>query len=363
MSKSRWEKFEGNHFEVGRLLGLYWGQRLTDFNHTGYGRYILRLLKKPRRLRGQILLEKEFSKKFPKVADELDGMVEGIRAAGYRKASFGLIFRFAVGEIDGHLLGCSTIVRRAPRVTFLAHNEEDEELVPLCYAHVKIKDEPSKPEFLSISYPFQLFGSSVGANAKIAVTGNSIGMDDKTYRYLKRTLSSRISKTVLSRLILEQNSIEDVIKLLRSSRAALPNHWYVASASKVVSIELRPTTRSRADQVRVFTVRRNTECHTNHFQHGDWKRWVWNKRERDESTDRLGRLQSLARCPHDSTGSGRATMGRLHRVLRALRSQTDDGEATTLSTVVMAVGRHGTTVQMYDYFDRLNRGARTVSSW
>jgi hypothetical protein len=56
----------------------------------------------------------------------------------------------------------------------LAHNEEEEMHYPLCYPRVRLRHKSGNREFLTVSYPFQFFGSAVGANSTLAFTGNSI---------------------------------------------------------------------------------------------------------------------------------------------------------------------------------------------
>ena len=110
-------------------------------------------------------------------------MAKGVNDAGY-EANFKTIFRASLGEAYDELVdaskkmrGCSSIAYRGDNNIFLAHNEEDKWRYPLCYARVHLRKKGCVKNFLSVSYPFQFFGSVADANFNLAFTGNTIWMN------------------------------------------------------------------------------------------------------------------------------------------------------------------------------------------
>ena len=167
------------------------------------------MLTDPRPPKWQAGLERSFSRAFPRLVQEIEGMVQGVKESGYDAASFAGLFGIVQGEVLDYK-GCSSIANIGNHATFLAHNEEERSIVPLCYAKVRLRKGQTTREFLSVSYPFQLFGSAVGANADIGFTGNSIGMQRRIWMPVRDSLMRRVPKTVLTRLMLECRSIAAV---------------------------------------------------------------------------------------------------------------------------------------------------------
>jgi hypothetical protein len=369
MTDIRWETFEGTHFEVGRKLGRYWVQRLEACEKSKYGRGFLK--KKPYRKwlgdyqwsENHERLVGTFRRHFPLLVEEINGMVQGANDAGY-KASFKTMFRMSLGEVDDdEVLDCSTIAHHGDKEMTLAHNEEDDCRYPLCYATVRLYKKSGNRDFLTVSYPFQFFGSAVGANSTLAFTGNSIGMSKLRKREVRHSLDGRVAKTVFSRLMLEEPSPSEIKRLLRSYHAVSPCHWYIASRASIISAKIRPRASAEgdaADQLRAPDIPQETSYHTNHFQQGDSACWSWPKyKDQEESKERLATLRSFA----ESIGADRyVTMSSLREPLERLRVCTR--KRYTSATILLAVAQSGTKVQAFDHFDgdTVPVGTRAISA-
>ncbi|MDO9326102.1 MAG: hypothetical protein Q7T80_14220, partial [Methanoregula sp.] len=247
MSDNHWLTFEGTHFEIGYQLGKYWISRIQSLSDVPDGTEFLekytyiKWLNDPWNKEHEPLLG-YFLEHFPDLVEELSGMVQGINDYGGKiRTTFPTLFGLLLGEVDEEVFGCSTIAYRFGSETLLAHNEEDEKFrFPLCFARVRIESDQGNKEFLSVSHPFQLFGSSAGATPSFAFTGNSIKMDKQRKARIRGSLRCRVPKTVLSRLMLEQDGIPAVKRLLRSHHSTLPNHWFVVDNKSIWSVQLRP---------------------------------------------------------------------------------------------------------------------------
>jgi hypothetical protein len=197
MAGLKWELFEGDHWDVGRQLGQWWGRTLgeTDgFPLTRQYKYWLR--------KGWIEdyrpLFNNTRKYFPGIFLEICGMARGINDAGFHTTEQD-VFSLVLGETGE----CSSVVVPSENGWLLGHNEEDDRRYPLCFAHVKLaKKDGYTHEFASISHPFQLFGSSAGMTEQFAFQGNSIGYNGKKLNSLW-SKTGCVPKTVLSRSLLE----------------------------------------------------------------------------------------------------------------------------------------------------------------
>jgi hypothetical protein len=306
-------------------------------------------------------LESKFRHSFPGLTKELKGMIAGARKNGVRIASFSALFRVILGEVLDWPGGCSSIAAVGRHANFLAHNEEGTSILPLCFAKVSLRLARTSREFLSVSYPFQLFGSAVGANAKIAFTGNSITMNE----LIENSWSKRIPKAVLTRLMLECQSIDEIKDTLRSYHAVLPSHWYVASASKIISIQMRPragsSIKERNSQIRVSPVRKSS-CHTNHFQSGEKDGWCESEEYLEESVDRLKLLYKFEKELGPIRQRPETRIARLENTLKKLRHQTVGGVRGTLATISIAVDKEETRMRAFDYFSKRDVGLESVST-
>lgn len=351
----RWQVFTGSHFEVGKQLGEYWVTRIGALADDPYGAAFLKRYPYPEWLTSLWREEHEpllnyFLRHFPELTEEISGMVHGVNSAGLR-TTFPTMFGLALGEADEEIFGCSTIAARTDAGAVLAHNEEDDWRFPLCFARVRITEGAKQREFLSASHPFQLFGSSTGATASFAFTGNSIGMSEKQTATIRSNLFSRTPKTVLSRMMLEQEDVSGVEAILSGHHSVLPNHWFVADETTTYSIQIRPVSRvsssnSAAAQVRFAPVKEDISYHTNHFLSGrrTGDRWSWGKGAYEESEQRLKRLQRLA------SKNGDTSEDALVAVLAALREKTNQGRRSTTATISFSVRRGQVTGKAVSYF-------------
>ncbi len=351
----RWETFEGTNYEIGYQLGQHWARRLKQLSVNPYGRAFLRRnpyhtwLREPwRRNREGLLLS--FLQSFPQLLEEVCGMAQGARAEGIEASLHGIL-GLILGEDDEELFGCSTIVSEHGDETILAHNEEDyPERFPLCFARVRLRTNDGIRNFLSVSHPFQLFGSSAGATPEFAFSSNSIGMTKERKRRIKESLRDRVPKTALSRLMLERRDTVAIRKLLESHHSTLPNHWFVVSRGAIWSVELRPVANVKdaaKSQVRFTRIRGKEAYHTNHFHEGNGANEYWTRCSFDiaESKRRLSALKELASVRQQHTAK------ELRRILHTLREEYVGAMARTAATIVVRLRSGRTTANADYYFD------------
>lgn len=343
MAKNHWLTFEGTHFEIGYQLGKYWISRIQSLSDEPHGKEFLKKYDYIKWLKDSWNKEHEpllgyFLEHFPDLVEELSGMVQGINEFGGKiRTTFPTIFGLMLGEVDEEVFGCSTIACRIGNETLLVHNEEDEKFrFPLCFARVRIKRDQGNKEFLSVSHPFQLFGSSAGATPSFALTGNSIKMDKKRKARIRGSLRCRVPKTVLSRLMLEQDGIPAVKRLLGAHHSALPNHWFVVDRKHIWSAQLLPLAYGYLlpkSQMIWAHVKKDIAFHTNHFQGlaKSYTTWSSNKAYQKESEKRLRKLISLQASEKDRSAAG------LRNVLLSLRNSRKDLERNTAATILFKV--------------------------
>ncbi len=347
MSDNQWLTFEGTHFEIGYLLGKYWISRIQSLPDESGGTEFLEQYNYIKWLNDPWNEEHEpllgyFLEHFPDLIEELSGMVQGINDYGGKiRTTFPTLFGLLLGEVDEEVFGCSTIACRSGSETLLAHNEEDDKFrFPLCFAHVSLKSEQGSKKFLSVSHPFQLFGSSVGATPSFAFTGNSIKMDKQRKARIRESLRCRVPKTVLSRLMLEQEGIPAVKRLLSAHHSTLPNHWFVADTKNIWSVQLLPLAfgyLSPKSQMIWVSVKEAIAFHTNHFQGLDrsYTTWSGNKAYQKESERRLKKLIALQASEKDCSAAG------LRKVLLSLRNSSKYLERNTAATILFKVQPKG----------------------
>lgn len=343
MSKNRWLGFEGTHFDVGYQLGKYWVSRIQSLSGDPVGTKFLKKYNYIKWLNAPWNKEHEpllgyFLEHFPHLVEELSGMVQGINECGGKiQTTFPTLFGLILGEVDEEVFGCSTIACRSGRETLLAHNEEDDKFrFPLCFARVSLKSERRNKEFLSVSHPFQLFGSSVGATPSFAFTGNSIKMDKQRTEGIRKSLRCRVPKTIFSRLMLEQDGIPAVKRLFGAHHSALPNHWFVVDTNNIWSAQLLPLAcgcQSPKSQMNWVPVKDVIAFHTNHFQrlNRSHKTWSYYKGYQKESERRLRKLISLQASEKDCSAAG------LRKVLLSLRGSSKSLEKNTAATILFKV--------------------------
>ena len=357
MPDSKWLSFEGTHFDIGYQLGKYWTSRIESLAEEPDGAAFLKeynyikWLNDPWNKKHEPLLG-YFLEHFPDLVEELSGMVQGINECGGKiRTTFPTLFGLLLGEVDEEVFGCSTIAYRSEGKTLLAHNEEDDKFrFPLCFARVSLKSDQGSKEFLSVSHPFQFFGSSVGATPSFAFTGNSIKMDRQRKARIRGSLRCRVPKTVLSRLMLEQDGIPAVKRLLGAHHSALPNHWFVADTKNIWSAQLLPISfgyLSPKSQMAWVTVKEAIAFHTNHFQNPDQstKTWTGTKAYQNESERRLKKLIALQASEQDFSSAG------LRNVLLSLRNSSKYMEKATAATILFRVHPKGVSGDADNYFN------------
>jgi hypothetical protein len=193
----------------------------------------------------------------------------------------------------------------------------------------------------------QLFGSAVGANARLAFTGNSIGMNRERTENALRSLPGRVPKTVFWRLMLEKSKWSEIDQLLKRYNAALPAHWYVATRTAIRSVQLTPRRKTRGDdspRVTTKIIKDKIRCQTNHFQSGPTEPWSWCDHNK-ESKERLKDCKRFVKCYRRLPAEQMLT-----KVLGKIRSETRKRQ--TSATIILAVSRSKTTVSVVDYFGR-----------
>jgi len=287
----------GNHFEIGRNLGKFWGDYFSRMdkrdkrNNDHFNNYKEWLTNDKTRKRNIGLL-KNMGKHFPALLHELIGMNIGINESkklGFRSSLYGL-FTCWLAESDiisfSEYNGCSSAIFPTKNGFPLAHSDEYEEQFPLLVADISLKKARKTIRFISISHPFQLLGSAAGMTTRFAFQGNSIGCSKDKFEKLRETWPERIPKTVFTRMMLEMASINEIKSLYRNYSSTLPNHHYVVFRDKAYSIEIRP---SDSKELRVKELRgKGLHIHTNHFLNDDSGLWVFTDEE--ESVNRFNSL-------------------------------------------------------------------------
>jgi len=289
--------FTGTHFDIGKELGKWWVEKINaiedkKFLNKRNTRFKLRL-KDAWKDQHFPLLHYAY-KNFPEIMDEIAGMAEGINEKGW-KTSVENVFMYATGEV----WGCSSVLVRTDGGFLLGHNEEDDMVYPLCFANVHLKGENYDQKFVSVSYPFQLFGSVVGMNSSMAFQGNSIGTAGKL-RMLKSSWHKRAAKTFFTRKMLECHDIEEVEQLYHHHHAALPSHHFVAFKDEAYSLEIRPIEidQNPYGQMTSSLIKVDQIVHANHFilnngkTYQDWK-WKDEDHTDKNSNDRYSALKEI----------------------------------------------------------------------
>jgi hypothetical protein len=310
-------ELSGGNFEVGYGVGRWWAKyflinRLksaikTLFKNDNYFNYLHKSWDINKNIYAPLL--RNTMRYYPEVIEEISGIEKGV-CDYFSKSQTDLkirptfldIFCLCLGEDDVPGYNCSSAVVKMHQGYFLAHNDEFTRRYPLLVAKVQLKTLKRTKRFLSISYPFQLLGSSAGMNASLAFSGNSIGCKEQ-YNRLRKTMDGRIPKTVFSRNLLEVETIAGVETLFSKHHSTLPNHHYIISKNKAVSIEIRPRlnpSEAPRKQLLVNSIKEKLHFHTNHFllEEGFDMSWNYN---RDGERDSRERYKHLSKFLSDTT--------------------------------------------------------------
>jgi hypothetical protein len=232
---------------------------------------------------------------YPEIIEEIAGIEKGVSDAFHDhktkvNVSFLDMFCLMLGETDDGDYNCSSAVFRTPAGYLLAHNDEYLARYPVLVAKVAMKTTGSVRRFISVSYPFQLLGSSAGTNGFLAFSGNTIGCKAQVAA-LRATWACRVPLAIFPRKLLEATSIKEVKDLFSKHHITLPSHHYVIFRNQAYSLQIRPLLRPSSDpgnQIRVIKIGGDVHCHTNHFltDKGYDKKWAYYKPGERESLRR-----------------------------------------------------------------------------
>jgi hypothetical protein len=282
---------EGNYAEIGEKLGEWWGNFLIKNNRKQIIKKYSDWLEDSWEDRYSPLLINVI-KNFPDIHEEISGITRGVLKTGL-KTSFLHIFALCLAETGERNNNCSSVILKNNSGLFIAHNDEEETIYPLLLTKVKLRKNLTCKTFISISYPFQLFGSAAGMNRNFAFQGNSIGYSRKVQK-LESHWEDSIPKTIFSRKMLELETIDDIEELFKQHNSTLPNHHYIAFQDKAFSIEIRPLDKNQFKK-REILISANYEFRTNHFIDDKGKidkGWIWRLLEdRENSVARYEYLQ------------------------------------------------------------------------
>lgn len=307
-------RLEGDNRTIGMELGRYWGNYFSALSisrpHRGVGMkpYHKRLsykyekwLKEDRNDLAKIRAKVE--KTFPDIWEEVIGYHEGLCASGFDcQTTLGGLFSCIVAEADES--ACSTVVLSTDNGYTMVHSDEYDDTAPLVVADVVLHGMEGEKRFVSISHPFQLFGSAAGLNGFFAVQGNSIGCKSK----FRKLAQQNLPKTIFSRKLLEKTSPQEAAHLYEQHPCSLPNHHLFIANEAVYSLKVR-LAQSAAGKCNKITLdvvdleAGETFCHTNHFQDENIKKspWIYEGNER-ESPERLHALKETVKkvkTPHE----------------------------------------------------------------
>jgi len=295
--------------ELGRYWGSYFSALSIPRRHSGDGGnpYHKKLsrkyegwLKEDRNDLHKTLAKVE--KTFPDLWEEIVGFHEGLYASRFDcKTTLGGLFSCIAAEADEST--CSTVVLSTENGYTMVHSDEYDDTAPLVVADVVLHGKEGEKRFVSISHPFQLFGSAAGLNDFFVVQGNSIGCKSK----FRELAQQNLPKTILSRKMLEKTSPQEAAHLYEQHPCSLPNHHLFITNEAVYSLKVRlaqsdPSKRNKVTLDVVDLEAGETFCHTNHFQDENIQEspWVY-ENSKEESPERLRALKEAVKgvtTPH-----------------------------------------------------------------
>ncbi len=186
-------------------------------------------------------------KYFPNIISEIKGIAEG------SSQDFDDIWLLNLEEIwgDDYFDKCTSIViREIDDNIYLYHNEDFDNSFENNIAIIKANVN-NKVKFLSLTFAGMVPGSSVSLNSFGLIQGiNSLHPVD--YKI-------GIPKNIISRAILESNSIKDALKIIKNNhRASAYNHILIQN-NKIVNIE------TTTFKYNILNVKANFFVHTNNY--------------------------------------------------------------------------------------------------
>lgn len=323
----KWQRFAGTQYEIGYQMGQWWAEYMKKLKHRHATKWLCERYEQWLRQgwRDELLpLLRYAIRRYPEVIDEIEGMAKGASDAKLT-TTVPAIFALCIGETDYVWHGCSSLVMRSGGGFLLGHNDEEARRYPLCFAEVGLKTADGVQRFASVSYPFQLLGSSCGFNRKLAFQGNSIGYAGKA-RLLGSSWSRRVPKTFLSRKMLEMSSIEQVVALFGRDHSTLPNHHYICTSSGAYSLCVRPrqTNWDPSSQVSLRFIASFPDCFTNHFEESARvdRQWQWRKCEMHDSERRRRKMERFLAVHGGESDCAAALLDHFASVYEARTSAT-----------------------------------------
>lgn len=336
-------ELKGSNYAIGFQIGHWWGQFLLSHPKQYICRSYLRSYNQWTDSAHKKLLKS--CQRFPDILREIQGMADGAKVAGL-PIPFRDMFVLCLGETEGPIGNCSSIVVRDDQGFLLAHNEEEDDIYPLLMTTV-MPGSGRNGARTSVSYPFQLLGSVAGANQSFAFQGNSIGCN-RQGKALRESPEKRIPKTFLTRKLLDQSSIAEVLTLFKNHHCTLPTHHFVVFHDAAYSIEIRPVEDTRGHRGNEVTVHQITDrhMHTNHFQAngGFDAKWRWKYRGAMDCS--AWRLDFMKR----RLGNGRIDTGKLKRILHDIRLN-EDYSLPTSASLIFSVRKEKIDLDVKSYFD------------
>lgn len=290
---------------------------------------------------------------YPEIVEEIAGIEKGVADAFHyhkirMRVSFLDMFCLSLGETDDGDYNCSSAVLRTPRGYLLAHNDEYIARYPVLAAKVAIKTTGKVKRFISVSYPFQLLGSSAGTNGFLAYSGNTIGCKEQIAA-LRSTWRHRVPLSIFPRKLIEATTINEVKDLFSQHHSTLPSHHYVIFSNRAYSLQVRPLlspSSNPSNQIKVINIDSNTHCHTNHFisDKGYDKKWAYY---------RSGELESLKRYKYLSDALRKQTVCDKQHIKKVFLNMAQHSRyrKQTAASYFFLVGKNSSSLEGHFYFD------------
>jgi hypothetical protein len=292
-----------SHEEIGEFTGKYWGDyfyALRNSQHFSLEDRTFEIINdnyfyELRKYKYTIIRNDDFYRKIKymernlqklgmdSVLNEMHGIVKGFNKSSYslehgKKIDLLHVLEFCCGEMfdneqyfrDEYFAkkqsngNCTTVIAKDNNSLGIIHSEEDlngrSPLLPLA---VKFKDDI----LISVSYPFQLLGSSCGMNKNICFQGNSIKLTNKYCKSgYNNDWQNRLPKTIFSRKLLDFNTMDDIKGFLTIAKQSLPSHNYIIANNVPYSCCITPGFENIDEQYCIFEIDINKkQFHANAF--------------------------------------------------------------------------------------------------
>ncbi len=272
---------------------------------------------------------------FPSLWEELEGMAEGLGLP---------VTDVFMWNCRGDLLhkttdGCTTVALAGKDGSrWIAHNEDGD---PFLYGRVRLVEvkPDDAPGYLSFYYPGSLPGHTFAANkAGLVQTINNVRTKQR---------HAGVPRMVLARAVLDCETLDQALDVLRDTPSAGGFHHMLASASdtRMFSIELVPGHCSVLDIPQRYG-------HANHLIHRDSENQAQvitdSSRERQNRIDGIVDAWSADTVGQDLVTALLDTQGDLP-ILRC--DKNDPDEENTLATALFEMRDGQVTLRVYDRQD------------